>query len=99
MMDLDKVRGQIEQIDRQLEQLLDRRFELTGQVAHTKMQSGGAVYDKVREEFLLSRLSAPNLEEKKQIFSEIMRMSRQRQYSMLAQNDPGGDFPPERKPT
>ena len=86
MTDLDKVRVQIQHVDQQLEQLLDRRFELSEQVAQSKMQSGGAVYNKEREEFLLSRLSAPNLLEKTRLFSAVIRMSRQRQYTMLAQN-------------
>jgi chorismate mutase/prephenate dehydratase len=60
-MDLDRVRNlrqAIDQIDRDLMELLSRRLELALEIGAAK--EGGAVYDPKREEELVKRLAGEN---------------------------------------
>ena len=48
-VDLQEIRGKLDQIDRQFVDLLEKRLDLCGQVAADKIKTGKAVFDKERE--------------------------------------------------
>ena len=45
-MDLQEIRGKLDQIDRQFVELLEERLDLCGQVAADKIKTGKAVFDR-----------------------------------------------------
>ena len=54
-MNLQEYRARIDAIDRQITDLLKQRFTLSQKIGQYKQQNGIAVYDKTREEAILSR--------------------------------------------
>ena len=48
-LDLQEIRGQLDEIDTRLVELFEKRMELCGQVAEFKIGTGKAVYDGQRE--------------------------------------------------
>ena len=59
-MSLEKLRRQIDDIDRQLISLLNRRAELAVQIGAIKEMSGKDVLDQTREKFIIERIKALN---------------------------------------
>lgn len=57
---LDELRGQIDEVDRQLLELLNRRANLSLAVGKAKRQVSGKVFDPAREARLLERLASLN---------------------------------------
>ena len=57
---LDKLREQIDEVDRQLLELLNRRANLSLAVGQAKRQVSGRVFDPAREARLLERLASLN---------------------------------------
>ena len=57
-MDLQEIRGKLDQIDRQFVDLLEKRLDLCGQVAADKIKTGKAVFDKEREQQKLASVRA-----------------------------------------
>ena len=57
-MDLQEIRGKLDQIDRQFVELLEERLDLCGQVAADKIKTGKAVFDKEREQQKLASVRA-----------------------------------------
>ncbi len=57
-MDLMKLREQIDNIDRELVDLYERRMEIAGQVAEYKIETGKKVFDKEREEQKIAAVKA-----------------------------------------
>lgn len=53
---LDKWRGQLDEIDRELVELLGRRFEITRKIGVHKHQNGLPVVDEEREAQMLERI-------------------------------------------
>lgn len=88
MRDLQEIRNEIDEVDRQLVELYLRRMGLTGQVAAYKIANGKKVYDKAREQEKLNSIQAmveTPFEKKgvRELFEHLMSMSRKRQYQML----------------
>lgn len=54
-MELKDLREELNQIDRQLVTLLDRRFEISRRVGQVKMEKGLPILDLKREEEILER--------------------------------------------
>ena len=54
-MNLQEYRARIDAIDDQITDLLKQRFALSQKIGEYKKQNGIAVYDKTREEAILSR--------------------------------------------
>ena len=54
-MNIQEYRARIDAIDDQITDLLKRRFALSQKIGEYKQQNGIAVYDKTREEAILSR--------------------------------------------
>lgn len=96
-MDLQECRIELDKIDRELVELFERRMEICGQVAEDKIRSGKAVYDGERERQKLDAVSAMahgefNQTAARELFSQIMTISRRYQYRMLAEHGRGVDL-------
>lgn len=97
MIDLKESRKNIDEIDRQIVALFEQRMRETNEVAKYKLQTGKAVYDKVREDEKLETLSclssnAFNRRAITELFSQIMSISRKYQYGFLPSSDQLSDF-------
>lgn len=92
-VDLNQIRNEIDQVDRQIVELFQQRMELAGEVAASKRESGKAVYDRKRELEKLERLAAMadsefNRHSIEELFIQIMSISRRYQYSILGDRNP-----------
>ena len=56
MIDLSVLRNQIDEIDRQIVELYEKRMAVSGQVAEYKIETGKKVFDKEREDSKLEVL-------------------------------------------
>lgn len=91
MKDLKELRNQIDQIDRQIVELYQKRMEIAAEVAAYKIENGRQVFDKTREEEKLASLSALatspfNRHGIQELFEQIMAMSRKRQYQLMTEH-------------
>lgn len=81
----------IDGCDEALRDAFLRRMEMSVKVAETKLSGGGEIYDPVREDEIIARVSSglpPELELKAQsLWRSLMRMSRSRQYNYFIAND------------
>ena len=97
-MDLTKLREQIDEVDRQIVELYERRMEICGQVAQYKIETGKKVFDKEREEEKLRKVKSMTHSEFnshgiEELFEQIMSMSRKLQYKMLTEKGSSGRLP------
>jgi len=97
-MDLLELRDQIDKIDRKIVELYEERMEICKDVARYKIETGKTVLDKERERAKLDTLT--NLASNdfyrygiKELFEQIMSMSRKMQYQLLAQSGSLGKLP------
>lgn len=89
-LDLQEMRGRLDVIDSRLVQLFEERMDICSQVAEYKMETGKAVYDPQREAQKLEVLGAQAREgfysqAVKELFSQIMTISRRQQYQLMAE--------------
>lgn len=96
-MDLQECRRELDKIDREIVELFERRMEICGCVAETKIGSGKAVYDGEREKQKLEAVGAMahgefNQTAVRELFSQMMTISRRYQYRMLAEHGKGVDL-------
>ena len=75
---------QLDEVDKEIVELFEKRMEICGKVAETKIASGMAVYDAEREKQKLAAVSAMANSEFNQIavhelFSQMMTISRKYQ--------------------
>lgn len=94
MKDLLEIRKDIDEVDAKLVALYEKRMELAEQVAEYKISAGKQVFDKNREQEKLDKVSGmveePFLKEGvKELFEQIMSISRKRQYQLLAEHGLG----------
>lgn len=97
MIDLAISRQQIDEIDSQIVELFEKRMQVANEVAKYKMETGKPVYDKEREDAKLEKLSSLshgefNEQAVRELFSQIMSISRKFQYSVLAHADDVTEF-------
>lgn len=90
-MSLENIREQLDVIDNQIVELFEERMRLCEEVGNHKVKTGKKVYDKQRENEKLSVLTAKasnafNKRGIKELFEQIMSISRKRQYQILGQN-------------
>lgn len=88
MKDLTEIRKEIDDIDSRIIKLYEKRMQLTTEVAEYKISNGKAVLDKKREQEKLERAEMQVEDEKnrygvRELFEQIMAMSRKRQYQLL----------------
>jgi len=91
MMDLSEIRKDIDRIDRGIVELYEERMKLCGDVADYKISTGKKVLDKERELEKLQTLSGLVKDENnqfgvKELFTQIMAISRKHQYKKLVEN-------------
>lgn len=91
IVDLQEYRDQLDKIDKQLVKLFEERMDICGKVAETKIASGKAVYDAEREKQKLDAVGAMANSDFNQIavrdlFSQMMSVSRKYQYSILEEH-------------
>ena len=88
MRDLQDIRVEIDQVDQEILRLFTQRMELACQVADYKIATGKKVYDKVREDEKLEKLSSYvddgfSQQAVKELYTQIMSISRKKQFSIL----------------
>ena len=88
MVDLMDSRKKIDEIDRQMVELFEKRMELAMDIAAYKKSVGKPIYDAAREEEKLNALQGLTHSEFNQkaiadLFKQIMSMSRRLQYMLL----------------
>ena len=91
MRDLSEIRDEIDEIDAGIVALFEERLKLTTQVAEYKIANGKPVLDKKREQEKLAKLeglagSAFSRKSVRELFEQIMAISRKRQYQLLAKH-------------
>lgn len=90
-LDLQEIRGQLDEIDSQLVELFERRMKLCGDVAEFKIETGKPVYDGEREKQKLESVKGMvqgefNKQSVHELFFQIMTISRKFQYRLLAEH-------------
>lgn len=88
MIDLQKCREEIDQIDQKIVDLFEKRMKVSMKVAEYKIGTGKQVLDQAREQQKLDAVEALvegefNRHGVREIFTQIMSMSRKLQYSMM----------------
>ncbi len=91
MNDLEEYRKEIDDIDRQLVALYERRMAVSEKVAAYKIGTGKRVLDPERERQKLASVEALahdgfNRHGVKELFEQIMAMSRKKQYQLIAES-------------
>ena len=94
MRDLSELREEIDQIDRKLVELYQARMQITSEVAAYKIAHNRPVFDRDREISKLETLSAYgstpfHKQGIKELFEQIMSISRRRQYQLLNESGRG----------
>lgn len=89
-MDLLTLRRQIDEIDKQIVDLYEKRMDISRQVAAYKIETGKQVLDRKREAQKLQQVAALthdtfHAQAVKELFEQIMAMSRKLQYRLLAE--------------
>jgi chorismate mutase/prephenate dehydratase len=90
-MDLTQLRDELDVIDRQIVELYEKRMDVCSQVAAYKIENGKRVFDKEREKQKLKTVSELthnefNARGIKDLFEQIMSISRKLQYQMIAEH-------------
>ncbi len=96
MRELADIRAELDGIDKKITELFEERLELVTQVAEYKIANGKPVLDRQREAEKLARLSALAGSEFskigiRELFEQIMAISRKRQYQLLTDSGQGED--------
>lgn len=96
-MDLLECRKELDGIDRQIVELFEKRMEICGHVAESKLASGKAVYDGERERQKLEVVGAMahgdfNRTAVTELFSQMMTISRRYQYKLLEEGGKSEDL-------
>lgn len=81
MKELEKIRSQIDWIDRDIMSQLDKRFELVEKIREIKTLNNMEILDKNREDTInhYIELNAKYEKEIKEIYKEIMKQSKELQ--------------------
>lgn len=95
MKELRQCREEIDTIDKEMTSLFQKRMEIAAEVAEYKRVSGKKVFDKQREDEKLEAIEKMATNEYfgrglKELFSQIMSLSRKYQYTMLADKGQNG---------
>lgn len=88
MKDLTEIRGELDQVDREIVALFEKRMALAAQVAQHKMNAGLPVLDRSREDAVLqSRTNmlqdARLAEDVRELFECLMAQSRREQERLM----------------
>jgi chorismate mutase/prephenate dehydratase len=91
-MDLLQLRDELDEIDKQIVELYEKRMGVCAEVAAYKIENGKRVFDKDRERQKLEAVtrlthSEFNARGIRDLFEQIMCISRKLQYQMIAENN------------
>lgn len=94
-MDLLELRNTLDGIDRQIVALYEQRMDVCAQVAEYKIETGKRVFDREREQQKLKAVSELTHNEFnaygiRDLFEQIMAMSRKLQYQMITEHNGEG---------
>lgn len=97
MLDLEQLRKQLDDIDRQMVALYEDRMELCRQVGEYKWETGKRILDKEREKQKIQTVSALahnefNRTGISELFEQIMAMSRKLQYQIITERGGQGNL-------
>lgn len=97
MLDLEQLRKQLDDIDRQMVALYENRMELCRQVGEYKWETGKRILDKEREKQKIQTVSALahnefNRTGISELFEQIMAMSRKLQYQIITERGGQGNL-------
>ena len=90
-LDLMECRNKLDVIDKEIVRLFEERMNVCGDVAEYKIATGKAVYDAEREKQKIAAVEGYahgefNKEAVREIFSQLMTISRRYQYGLLRKN-------------
>lgn len=91
MLDLLKLRDEIDSVDDKIVELFEKRMAIAEQVAKFKIETGKPVFDKTREQAKLNALGSKmhtsfNTCGIQELYQQIMSISRKRQYQLLSEH-------------
>lgn len=94
-MDLSLLREALDEIDQNIVALYEKRMDVCAQVAEYKIENGKRVFDKEREEQKLDSVgrlthNAFNARGIRDLYEQIMAISRKLQYQIIAEHTGGG---------
>ena len=97
-MELSELREQLDVIDAQIVALYEQRMDVCRQVAEYKIDTGKKVFDRQREAEKLTKVAALthnefNSQGVKELFEQIMSMSRKLQYQLLTEKGSQSKLP------
>jgi len=97
-MDLAELRQELDNVDKQIVELYEKRMDLCSQVAEYKISTGKKVFDRQREQEKLASVKALthndfNSHGVEELFEQLMSMSRKLQYQMLSDHGSQGRLP------
>lgn len=92
IQDLSVTRKEIDDVDKQIVELIEKRMDLALEVARYKMSTGKPIYDRERELQKLEKLGSMassefNAKGVQELFMQIMSVSRRYQYSIIGDRD------------
>jgi chorismate mutase/prephenate dehydratase len=92
VQDLSVTREEIDKVDEQIVELLEKRMELASEVAKYKISTGKPIYDRQRELEKLEKLGNMastefNAKSVQELFLQIMSVSRRYQYGVIGDQD------------
>ena len=98
MASLEELRSQLDEIDGQIVDLYQKRMDICAEVGEYKIGTGKKVFDKNREREKLEAVSAGVCDELykkgiKELFEQLMSVSRKLQYQMLTKKGALGRLP------
>ena len=90
-MDLLELREKLDEVDEEIVKLYEKRMELCAQVAEYKVETGKKVFDRTREQEKLLKVASLasndfNAHGIKELFVQLMSMSRKLQYRILSEH-------------
>ena len=97
-MGLMECREELDRIDAEIAALFERRMQVCEEVARVKIDTGKPVLDRERERKKLDKVASlvssdTNKKGIRELFAEIMTISRRRQYQMLKDEGQFGRLP------
>lgn len=98
MEPLQKLREQLDEIDREIVSLYERRMSVCGQVGEYKIEAGRKVFDRTREKEKLQDVESMassefNRKGIRELYQQLMSMSRKLQYRQLVEAGALGRLP------
>lgn len=79
---LDKYRSEIDELDREIIQLLDKRFAVTTEVGAYKKANGIAIINQQREDIIITKIKSMDLKHEAQVietYQALMEISKKYQ--------------------